>query len=369
RGLFVKALQTSDDAPAAARLADCALSLAMEASEELCRFHASVFIERRRQAGGFAREFLGVCLPPGAPPKALVKGFSKVFDFVQIPCVWRDIQRDEQSSDYSAIDKWVTAGSKAGLTVRGGPVLSFGVQSVPDWMYVRENDYEAIASFAREHVRRTVQRYAGEINTWIVASGLHADNVFSFNFEHIIDLTRMAVSVTKQAAPRSQVVLDLTQPWGEYFARNQRTVPPTLYAEMAVQSGINFDAFGVQLVFGLDSEGFHLRDSLQISGLIDRLANLGKPLHVTAVAVPSDGSATGLTGQDWSEERQADWFATFCEVTLSKPYVECVCLQTLTDGVCTGIPTGGVLWADLTPKRAFKRLAEVRRGLISGKGE
>jgi hypothetical protein len=367
RGLFIQSLQQADNAPSAARLADRALILALEASDELCRFHASVFIERRRQAGAFAREFLGVGVSPAAPPKALVKGFSKVFDFLQIPFVWRDIQRDEQSSDYSTIDKWVKSGVKAGLTVRGGPVLSFGVQSVPDWMYMRENDYEAIASFAREHVRRTVQRYAGEIDTWIVASGLHADNVFSFNFEHIIDLTRMAVNVTKQAAPRSQVVLDLTQPWGEYFARNQRTAPPTLYAEMAVQSGINFDALGVQLVFGLDSEGFHLRDTLQISSLIDRLANLGRPLHVTAVAVPSVGSATGLGEEDWSEERQADWFANFCEVALSKPYVECVCLQTLTDGTGTGIPSGGVLRADLTPKPAFKRLAEVRRGLISGK--
>jgi hypothetical protein len=367
RALFVRSLQQAEDPPVAARSADRALSLALDASDELCRFHASVFIERRRQAGAFARDFLGVCLPPAAPPKVLVRGFSKVFDFVQIPFVWRDIQSDEQSSDYSAIDRWVAAGSKAGLTVRGGPVLSFGVQSVPDWMYVRENDYEAISGFAREHVRRTVQRYAGEIGTWIVASGLHADNVFSFNFEHIIDLTRMAVNVTKQAAPRAQVVLDLTQPWGEYFARNQRTAPPTLYAEMAVQSGINFDAFGVQFVFGLDSEGFHLRDMLQISALIDRLANLGKPLHVTAVAVPSDGSTKGLTGQAWSEQRQADWFADFCEVALSKPYIECVCLQTLTDGACTGIPTGGVLRADLTPKRVFKQLAEVRRALKSGK--
>ena len=141
---------------------------AMEASDDLCRFHASVFLDRRRQAGGFSREFLGVGLLPAAPPKALIKGFSKVFDFVQIPFVWRDIQRDEQSSDYSAIDKWVAAGAKAGLKVRGGPVLSFGVQSVPDWMYVRENDYEAVAGFAREHVRRSVQRYAGKIDSWIV---------------------------------------------------------------------------------------------------------------------------------------------------------------------------------------------------------
>ncbi len=368
RVLFIKSLQNVEDPPAAARLADESLGLAVEASEELCRFHASVFVGRRRQAGGFLRGFLGVSLPPSVPPKTLTKGFSDVFDFVQIPFVWRDIQHDEQSFDYAASDKCVKAGAKAGLSVHGGPVLNFGVQFVPDWMYIWENDYEAISGFAREHVRRTVQRYAGQIGTWIVASGLHADNVFSFNFEQIIDLTRMAANITKQAAPRSRVVLDLTQPWGEYFARNQRTAPPILYAEMAMQSGINFDAFGVQFVFGLDSEGFHLRDMLQISSLIDQLANLGKPLHITAAAVPSDKSAVSNADQPWSESIQADWVADFCEIALSKPYVDCVCMQTLTDGICSGIPTGGVLRADMTPKPAFKRLAEVRRNLMAEVG-
>ena len=59
RSLFLEALQLADDAPAAARVADRALALALTASEDLCRFHASVFIARRRQAGGFSRGFLG----------------------------------------------------------------------------------------------------------------------------------------------------------------------------------------------------------------------------------------------------------------------------------------------------------------------
>ncbi len=365
RDLFLEALQKTGDPPAAARVADRALTLAVAASEELCRFHASVFIGRRRQSGGFARNFLGVSLPPAVPLGALTKRVAQVFDFVQIPFVWRDIQPDEQHSRYDAIDSWVTKCTRAGLAVRGGPVLNFGVQFVPDWMYIWENDYEAISSFAREHVRRTVERYAGRIEAWVVASGLHADSAFSFNFEQIIDLTRMAARITRQAAPQAQIVLDLTQPWGEYFARNQRTAPPLLYAEMAVHSGISFDAFGVQFVFGLDSEGFHLRDMLQISSLIDRLANLGKPIHVTAVAVPSAGAA-GVAECPWSERAQADWLADFIAIALSKPYVEAVCLQTLTDRVCSGVPAGGVLRADLTPKPAFERLAEVRRNLGTG---
>jgi GH35 family endo-1,4-beta-xylanase len=367
RDLFLEALQNVNDPAAAARLADQALVLSVAASEELCRFHAGVFLSRRRQGGGFSRNFLGVSIAPGTPPKVLNKRFTEVFDFVRIPFVWREIEPEAQGvQSYDALDKCVTACAKGGVALRGGPLLNFGIQFVPDWVYAWENDYEAIYGFAREHVRRTVQRYATRIPTWVVASGLHADSVFSFNFEQVIDLTRTAANTAKRIAPDCQVVLDLTQPWGEYFARNQRATPPLLYAEMAVQSGINFDAFGLQFVFGLDSEGFHRRDLLQISSLIDRVANLGRPVHVTAVGVPSDVPTVDAGGHPWSESVQADWLADFTQIALSRPYLESICLQTLADGIGNGIASGGVLRADLTPKPAFKRLAEVRRSLAGG---
>lgn len=361
--LFVEALQSSDDPPTAAQIADKALSRAVSASEELCRFHASVFLSRRQQGAGFAENLIGVAVSPPADHVDLGKRAAKVFDFVRVPFIWREVQPKDRVYHWNAIDELIESAAKSRRRIIGGPVLNFGVQFVPDWMYACENDYEAISGFAREHVRKTVQRYADKIDTWVAASGLHADSVFSFNFEQIIDLTRMSAGVIKQIAPKSQVVLDIIQPWGEYFARNQRTVPPMLYAEMAVQSGISFDAFGLQFIFGLDAEGFHFRDLMQISSLIDRMANLGRPLHVTALAAPSAKPEDNGGETHWSEETQAKWLTDFFRIALSKPYVESVCLQSLCDGDGSGVPFGGVLREDRTPKAALDALATFRNGL------
>lgn len=366
RERFVLSLGRAHRPEEAARLADEALALSLVASEELCQFHANVFLTRRQNAGNFSRDFLGVTVSPQLSEMALARPLARTFDFVRIPLVWRSIQTEEKELRYDAVDACLNRCSAAGLNVRCGPLLSFGVQFVPDWMYVWESDYEAIAAFAREHVRRTVQRYARQVQSWIVASGLHADNVFPFNFEQIMDLTRMAVNTTRQAAPRAHIVLDITQPWGEYYARNQRSIPPMLYAEMAVQSGINFDAFGLQILFGIDAEGYYVRDFLQVSSLIDRLANLGKPVHVTAAAVPSTDHAGGTWRAPWSDQTQADWLATFITIALSKPYVESVCLAGLTDSMCTGIPSGGILRDDWTEKPALERLARWRSTLTGG---
>lgn len=366
RDRFVQSLAALNEPRRAARLADEALAESLWASEELCGFHASIFLGRRQMSGGLSKGVLGATVPAGLPERAVGKALAKVFDFVRVPLPWREIQPEERETTYDALDACLKRCAAAGLPVRGGPVLNFGVQFVPDWMFAWESDYEAIAAFAREHVRRTVQRYASQVSSWIVASGLHADNVFPFNFEQIMDMTRLAVNTTRQAAPRAHIVLDLVQPWGEYYARNQRSIPPLLYAEMAQQSGIAFDAFGVQFLFGIDAEGYQVRDFMQVSSLIDRLAGLGKPLHITAAAVPSTKQVGGTWRRAWSEETQAEWLTTFGTIALSKPYVESVCLCGLTDGACAGVPSGGVLRDDLSAKLSFEKLAEWRRASSAG---
>lgn len=363
REKFIAALQAARDPQACARLADEALVLACAASAQMCEFHANVFLTRRRSASGFSRNYLGATLSPACSKGRLPEAVAKVLDFVRVPFVWREIHPKEQGTDYESTDRAIRAAIKSGCAVHGGPLLNFGVRFVPDWMYIWENDYEAIADFAKEHVRRAVQRYAGKVSHWVAASGLHADGVFPFNFEQIMDLTRVAVTATKSADPRAQVAIDVVQPWGEYHARNQSTVPPMLYAEMAVQSGIPFDAIGLRFVFGIEGEGFHLRDMLQISSLIDRLANLGKPIQVTAVSVPSRG---GYTGEVWTEQSQADWLVRFCRMALSKPYVDSVCMYGLTDDGAVGVPGGGLLRDLATPSPALGAFAELRKSLRKG---
>ncbi len=365
RKLFVQALQAGNDPAAAGPIAEKALRAAMVASDQMTMFHAGVFLNRRHQAAGLSRPFLGVSAPQALPTPELTQQVKNTFDVLRIPFVWRDLQPKENVSNFEHVDAWIGAARKADMQVIGGPLLNFGVRFVPDWMYIWENDFETIFEYTQEHLRRTVKRYADRVHTWIVASGLHADNALAFSFEQIMELTRMAASVTRAAAPRAKILLDLAQPWGEYYARNQQTIPPLLYADMAVQGGINFDGFGVQLVFGLDSDGYHLRDPLQISSLIDRLANLGKQIHVTAVAAPSEHThATGgMWRQPWTPAGQADWLGQVCEVALSKPYVDCVVFREWSDTPEIAVPGSGLFDSANHAKPIIERLSQLRARL------
>lgn len=377
RELLIQALQADDPAKAAA-LADEALSAAVHASETLTRFHADMFLSRRVQTGGFPRRVFGCSVIPGPPTEQARQGLTKAVDFVSVPVNWRDVEPSEQTFNWKNLDAWVELLAQHRIPMKGSALLSFSERSVPDWLYVWEHDFGTVRDLAFEHIRRVINRYGQYIQVWDVASGIHAHNSFTFSFEQLMELTRMAAALTKQISPRSMAIVDIVCPWGEYYARNQRTVPPLLYADMVVQSGVTFDAFGLQVFFGPGIDGMFVRDMFQVSSLLDQFAKFNRQVHLTAVQVPSAGGipsgGTGNAGRwpitggswhgPWSEETQAEWLTAFLEIALSKPFVDSVSWHELADHPTQLMPHGGLMRSDLVPKAAYNELVRIRAELL-----
>ena len=365
----------------AAALADESLQLSMDAGEQLARFHADIFLTRRRSSKTLSKHIFGCVVDLYSSGEAYVRRLTEAFQFATVPIVWRQVEPKEQEFNFQQVDGWINRLAAARVPIKATPLVALNEKTIPDWLYIWEHDYETVRDLIYEHVRRVVERYADKVAVWDVVSGLHAENVFSFTFDQLMELTRMAATLTKQLAPRSQTVVDLILPWGEYYARNQRTIPPMLYADMAVQSGINFDAFGLQCYFGVGTDGMYVRDLMQISAMIDRFANLGKSLHITAVQVPSSTAADrwdawggAISAEDggewrepWSEQTQARWLRSFCEIALSKPFVEGICWRDLADYEGHFLPHGGLLHSDLTPKLGYEEMLALRSEL-TGRG-
>jgi hypothetical protein len=379
RDLLIEALKAKTPEQAA-ELSQQALTIAVKVGEALAEFHADFFLTRRRQTGGFPRHVFGCRADVNATSSDYRQKMEQAFDFVTIPFSWRQIEPEEQKFNWGPIDSWVDWLRSRQLPIKGSPLVSFRKEHIPDWVYIWEHDFETIRDLVYEHVKRIINRYGQHIHVWDVISGIHAENSFSFSFDQLMELTRMAASLTKTLAPRASCIIDLVGPWGEYYARNQRTIPPMLYADMVVQSGITFDAFALQFFFGPPSDGSYVRDMFQISSLIDRFIGLGKPVHVSAVSVPSDSrpdqqdatggefdpNGGGIWRAPWSPEIQQQWLEKFYEVALSKPFVETVTWHDLADLPGHYLPHGGLLDADLNPKPAYEYLKKWRETLQKG---
>ncbi|NIA06888.1 MAG: hypothetical protein GWP14_04485 [Actinobacteria bacterium] len=376
--LFLEALST-DDQVKASELADKSLAKSVDVADKWAKFCSKVLLERRIQAGAMHSTWMACGINPACLNEKYRQRLREGFGHLYLPVNWRDIEPIERQFNWQRTDEWINWLTKQRLPVRCGPLISLSARNLPDWVYLWENDFEGIRDLMYEHVQRMVSRYGDRVAAWDVVSGINAENPFKFSFEQLIELTRVAALATKRLAPRCNAIIELVQPWGEYRAKNMQTVPAAMFADMSVQSGVNFDALGVKLHFGIGRDGYFVRDFFQISSLLDEFASLGKPLHITGVEVPSSvkadpgdawgGSMTAKTGgywrRPWDDKLQAEWLKTFVNLAISKPFVESICWSDLSDAHTHNLPHSGLLKEDYSPKPAhtvLMKLAEEYNG-------
>jgi len=121
----------------------------------------------------------------------------------------------------------------------------------------------------------------------------------------------------------------------QLVARSKRAVPPYLYAEMLGQMGITPDAFALRLEFGRTDRGGMARDLMALSHLLDRYAELDRPIAISALGAPAtpfeQATPAGAWHSGWTEENQAAFFEAAATIALAKPFVTSVCCQGLGD--------------------------------------
>jgi len=368
RDLFIRAVQNISTPPVASKLADEALKKAVACSENLALRQAEALLRTRGRNRGFGRRCLGCRLDPNRIGNAhYAKKLVDSFGFVTIPANWGQIEPQKGAYNFAQIDACMQILSKKRLAICVGPLLCFSKEYLPKWLLKGHVGYEKIREAAYRFVYKVVTRYGGNVHAWRVVTGLNAFNHFGFSFEQILEMTRAATMAVKAGGNRGVKIVELVNPWGEYYAHAPDTIPPLVYVDMVVQSGISFDAFGLQLRFGRNQNGMHVRDMMQISDVLEYFGAVAKPLYITEAEVPGangmgaeDPNAAGIWHEQWSEQQQCKWIQQFYKIALSKPFVDTVTYARLADdnaGLLTG---SGLFTKDLKPKQSFQVLQSLK---------
>jgi GH35 family endo-1,4-beta-xylanase len=372
--LFIKAIQNISDAPLASKLADKSLKKAIVFSEKLAEKQADTLFDARSKNHGFGRGCLGCRVDTRriTNPEYL-ENLLKLFSFVTVPVNWAQIESNKGTYDFSTIDACVEAVGKKKLAIGAGPLLCFSEEYLPKWLLRSGAGFEKIREAAYQFVSNMVTRYSGSIHAWRVVSGLNVFNHFGFSFEQVLEMTRAANMAVKQGSDRALKIIEISNLWGEYYATAANTIPPLVYVDMVVQSGITFDAFGLAMQFGKDQAGMHIRDMMQISAGLDYFAAIAKPLYITEVEVPSqdgsgsyDGEVAGVWHEKWDQSRQGQWIEQFYKIALSKPFVERVTYSNLADTDDSAVANSGLLTAEQEPKESFQTLNKLRIVIFRG---
>ena len=364
RNLFFKAL-TLEDPAAAGRVAAKALVRAVEATERLAMAHAEILLHWRFGNRAASNRTLGVRVHverESAPLREIVK---RDFDLLVLPINWNEIEVEEGKYNWGPMDSWVTWASREGIPIILGPLLNFSKAALPKWMYVWQHDYSTCRDLVYEQVEKVVHRYRNSVAIWNLASGLNVNDNFRFTTEQMLDLTRMANLIARQAREGARTMVELTEPFGEHCAANSNSVPPLTFMDRVIQEGIRIDCIGVQLLFGQSKAGRASRDLMQISDLIDRYLVLEMPVVISAFGVPDHpiDEAGGYWHQPWSSDEQSRWMSRVFAVAMSKPFVETLVWTELYDHRGADLPSAGLVSDTGHAKPVLRRLVNTRKRL------
>ena len=379
RRLFIEALCCQHDDPAGAdKVARECLVASIDGGEELALAHAELLLERRKANGAMPKFPIGCGVSVEHTEDRLCAGLATNFDFIYLPISWRHLAPEESEYRWQMLDNWIEWVTQTRMPVVVGPIISFEPNMLPDWLYIWEHDFDTVRDLIYEHIETVVKRYSHVIHTWIVVSGLHVHNHFSFSFDLIMDLTRMTTMLVKKTQENAKTLVEIRQPFGEYYGSNPRSIPPLMYGDLLIQGAINFDGFAIKLLMGQALPGQYTRDLMQISHLLDQFSALGKPVTLS-VSAPSDTVTPvikdlkpdepidpdcGYWRKPWSPQVQSHWLEAIFQISLSKPHVDSIAWHDLVDHPEVELPLGGLVGQDMQPKGAFRRLVLFRKNLL-----
>ena len=374
QSFLTQAIQNISNPRLASKFADESLKRSIIFSEKLTAKHADMYFKARGKNRGFGRGCLGCQIDPELiSDPAYLKKVEELFGSVTIPVNWRDIESRKGYYDFSVIEKCLNVLGKRRLSINAGPLLCFSKEYLPQWLLDSKMDFEKIREAGYKFILNIVERYCSSIRGWRVISGLNVFNHFGFNFENVLEMTRAAnMAVKASGNSRTLKIIEICNPWGEYYSTTSETIPPLVYIDMVVQSGINFDGFGLQMHFGKNQTGMHVKDMLQISSVLDYFGPIAKPLYITEVEVPSkggdgefDSNVAGLWHGKCDQKTQSQWIAQFYKIALSKPFVDTVTYANLADSESSEIANSGLLTSRLEPKESFKTLKKFSELIFS----
>lgn len=362
KNLFIKALQNISDAPLASKLADAALEKAVIFSEQLADKQAQLVFDARAKSRGFGRGCLGCRIDPmQMANRDYAMYILKLFGVVMVPISWAKIEQQKGVYDFSELDNCIETLAKMRLVIGAGPLVYFAKENIPAWLLDSKAGFGEIRDAAFHFAAKVVEHYSGKVRAWNVVSNLNMINHFNFSFEQVLEMTRAATMAVRASDERSVKIIEITNPWGEYYSEIPNTVPPLVYFDMIMQSGISFDVFGLAIRFGRNEPGLCLRDMIQISSILDNFGLAGKPMHITNIEIPGEKN-----GSQWDMTMQGKWIEHFYKIAFSKPFIENLTYTSLADTKDSIIANSGLLTDNLKPKESYHAIERVQK-LIFGK--
>jgi hypothetical protein len=351
-------------------LADQTIVLALDAAHQLAGCYTEQALAIRRRNVQRLPSLLGADLGISLLDDYTAREFLQTFNAADVPLTWKEVETAEETYSWEITDRQIEWCRARGLKVVAGPLLQLDARTIPNWLYLYEDDFEAVLTFASDFVRAAVNRYRGQVDGWICAGRLNTAEILGLAEEETVRLAARAVELTRQWDPQAAILVSFDQPWAEYMGHKRADFPPLHFADALVRANLGLTALMIEINVGYSPGGSMFRDPLEFSRHLDSWSMVGMPLYLSLCA-PSAGHADPLAVRRaklppdlWNPRAQQAWVQRYVPLALAKPFVHGVIWNQLRDAEPHDFPHGGLFDLRRHPKPALRQLASVRSAYL-----
>jgi hypothetical protein len=368
---FVEAMTSQAKPLHAARYAERCLSLCVPVIDALTVAQAKFLLLARRQAGSpKLSTVLAGALDSLPPSQECEKTFVQAFNSAAITTPWRMLEENAGRYQWEDLDRRIAWSQQQGLRVCLGPLLRLDRASLPDWLYLWEDDFEQLQACTYDFIHALASHCVGRTQIWHLAAGLNAGGQLSLEDDDRLRLAVGAIETLRRVDRQTPMVISFDQPWAEYLAKDDSDLSPLHFADVLHRADLGIAGFGLEINLGYWPEGTLTRDMLEISRQLDRWSYLGLPLLVS-LTFPS---ADAPDGRAWSKsqiahqqpgsislKRQQRLVQQLLPLLLAKSAVHGVIWNQTYDSSPHAFPHGGLYDSKDQPKPALASIAELRQ--------
>ena len=367
---FLAACFNQENSSQATELANIALEKICRAEDILANSYIEQRMHVRRQRASHIPAMFGCDLGPVSLSE-IPDNYCDAFNAACISLDWKAIESSEGHYDWERYDQQVDWAIENKLLLKGGPLLGFDQNGLPEWLANWKHDILNLQSFLSDYVETVISQYLGKIRIWEVAARMNTGGLFGYTEENILAMTARVIDVAHQVDEDSQIFIRVAHPWGDYQSKGKHRLSPWHLVDALLRSGAGLSGINLELAIGYAPGHHDARRLLRFSKLLDTWGAFGVPLHVT-IACPSSGEKDPLASlavevdhlqwkDEWTEQAQSDWVKKFVPMLLAKQPVAGIFWSHLTDARPHRFPDAGVMADSTHPKTVFDQIVRVHR--------
>lgn len=353
------------------------VDLGLQAIRAMCDQYSEQVIKLRQEHSQRLPTLAATSLDASLTDELEAYELTDLFNTVHVRIDWADYEPKPGTFEFDALIERLKYYREQRLRIILGPAVRIAEKALPDSL-LHASDFELVRRRLGSYVTALIDATKEYVDVYELFGGLNSIDDMRLPIDYQLRLAIDAIEAARNADDTTPMLLGVDQPWSEGSTREE-TISPLQCADAIVRADLDLSGFRLDLNWGVFPSGTCPRDQLQIHNMLDSWAQFELPILIS-MSMPSanDVDAKALRSDEFVDEgtdsanqegrgerRQRESLELMMQVLFSKPFIQGVIWNQLSDALPHRFRNCGLFDSEGQPKPAAESWRNLRKEFLT----